>query len=186
MISLSHTTGYAILALGCIGSWNGDWVLSNQIHKCTGVPMPYLRKVLFALGKAVLINAKRGYSGGFVLARPPEEISLLDVVKAVESRNQSHDCLLALAGCSDDTPCPVRGFWQKEKARIEAYLDRITVAKAAEHIRAARWGKLTECPPEGYTAKRPTRDGAGGPQRRKTAPTASKRKKARTKPRSSR
>lgn len=147
MLSLSQTAGYAVLALGCIGSWKGEWVLSKDIHKCTGVPMPYLRKILFALGKAGLIQTKRGYQGGFVLARAPEKITLLDVVRAVEHEKLGEDCLLGLAGCSDATPCPMRSFWQKQRARIEAKLDSITLAKAAESVRAARWGKLTACPP---------------------------------------
>jgi Rrf2 family protein len=147
MLSLSQTSGYAVLALGCIGSWKGEWVLSKDIHKCTGVPMPYLRKILFALGKAGLIQAKRGYQGGFILARAPNKITLLDVVRAVEHEKPGEDCLLGLAGCSDATPCPMRSFWQKQRARIEAKLDSVTLAKAAESVRAARWGKLTACPP---------------------------------------
>lgn len=146
MLSLSQTAGYAVLALGCIGSWRGQWVLSKDIHKCTGVPMPYLRKLLFALGKAGLIQAKRGYQGGFVLARAPDEITLLEVVRAVEHEKPAADCLLGLAGCSDATPCPMRSFWHKERAKIEAKLASVTLAKAAQSVRAARWGKLT-CPP---------------------------------------
>jgi Rrf2 family protein len=154
MLSFSHTTGYAILALGCIGSWKGDWVLSKQIHKCTGVPTPYLRKILLALGKAGLIDAKRGYQGGFALARPAKEITLLDVVRAVEHEKAGDTCLLALAGCSDATPCPMHGFWEKERAKIEAKLGRITIAMAADSVRAARWGKLTACAPPDYVPKR--------------------------------
>ena len=66
MLSLSQTTGYAVLAMGCIGSWKGDWVRSEAIHECTGVPKPYLRKLLYALGQAGLLETKRGYEGGFV------------------------------------------------------------------------------------------------------------------------
>lgn len=157
-MSFSQTAGYAVLALGCIGSWRGEWVLSKDIHKCTGVPMPYLRKLLFALGKAGLIRTKRGYQGGFVLARAPDEISLLDVVRAVEHEKLAEDCLLGLAGCSDATPCPMRSFWQKERTRIAAKLDSVTLAKAAESVRAARWGKLTCphpcCPPNAAQGKR--------------------------------
>ena len=153
MLSFSRTTGYAILALACIGSWKGQLVRSSQIHECTGIPTPYLRKTLFALVRFGLIQAKRGYQGGFVLKRPPEEITLLDVVRAVEPDNSARDCLLALAGCSDENPCPVHGFWKEIRAQIEAELRSITVAQAAESVRAARWGRLTTCcPPTVATA----------------------------------
>jgi Rrf2 family protein len=147
MLSFSRTAGYAILALGCIGSWKGQRVLSGQIHKCTGIPMPYLRKTLFVLGRFGLVRAKRGYQGGFVLSRPPEEITLLDVVRAVEHERSAFDCMLGLPGCSDATPCPMRKFWRKEWAKIEAKLRSVTIAEAAESVRAARWGRLATCPP---------------------------------------
>lgn len=175
MLSFSQTTGYAVLALGCIGSWKGHWVLSQQIHKCTGVPMPYLRKILNALGQAGLIETKRGYRGGFVLARPAEEITLMDVVEAVESDNPVPDCLLGLPGCSEATPCPMRAFWQEKRAEIEDRLRGTTVAEAAECVRTARWGKL--CRP----GKAALRRGAcrQAPGRTSTA-TAAKRSKVRT------
>ncbi len=150
MLSFSQTSGYAVLALGCIGSCDGKRVFSKEIHECTGIPTPYLRKILFSLGKSGLIEAKRGYRGGFVLARSPGEITLLDVVRAVEHDEHVSECLLSLAGCSDETPCPIRAFWQKERARIEAELQSITVAQAADSIRTSRWGSFTtcQCPPD--------------------------------------
>ena len=180
MLSFSQTAGYAVLALGCIGSWKGEWVLSKDIHQCTGVPMPYLRKILFALGKAGLIQTKRGYQGGFVLARAPEEITLLDVVRAVEHERLREDCLLGLAGCSDATPCPMRSFWQKERTKIEAKLHTVTLAKAAESVRAARWGKLTACPSPSSPPKRAGSRQGGPPARRKraTGAAASRRKRS--------
>ncbi len=146
LISLSHTTGYAILALACIGSWKGEWVQADQIHECTGVPKPYLRKLLHAMGRAGLINTKRGCQGGCVLARPPEEITLLDVVEAVESRELESNCLLGLTGCSDAHPCPVHRFWKHEWPRIEAELVQKTLADAATYVRSSRGAILTKCP----------------------------------------
>lgn len=147
MLSLSQTVGYATLALGCIGSWKGQRVQSNQIQQCTGVSMPYLRKILFLLAKSGLIEGKRGYRGGFLLARPASEITMLDVMEALGREHAVPDCLLELEGCSDENPCPLHSFWQEERARIHAKLEEVTVAEAAVAVRAARWGKLTQCPP---------------------------------------
>ncbi len=155
MISLSQTSGYAVLALGCIGSWKGDWVRSDQIHACTGVPRRYLMKLLFALGKAGLVQTKRGSRGGYVLARPPGEITLLEIAEAVEPTRPGSDCLLGLVGCSDATPCPMHAFWKKELPKIRAELARTSLAKAAKCIRKAQGGKLTTCPDETYVPKCP-------------------------------
>jgi Rrf2 family transcriptional regulator, iron-sulfur cluster assembly transcription factor len=153
MISLSQTTGYAILALGCIGSWKGDRVRSEAISDCTGVPKPYLRKLLYALRHAGLVEAKRGHHGGFALARPPSEITLLEIAEAVEPKRTGSDCLLGLPGCSDETPCPMHAFWKEERSKIQAELGRTSLAKAAQCVREARWGKLTKCPGEDYVPR---------------------------------
>lgn len=183
MLSLSQTVGYATLSLGCIGSWNGQRVLTKQIQECTGVSMPYLRKILFLMGKSGLIEAKRGHHGGFLLTRPAEDITMLDVMEALGKDGAIPDCLLELDGCSDDTPCPLRAFWQEEKARIRNKLKEITVAEAAVSVRAARWGRLTQCPPcpiddPELAEKQPKRTTSR--QRRKTKKTMAKRSKARS------
>lgn len=177
MLSLSQTTGYAILALGCIASWKGQRVLARQVQKCTGISMPYLRKLLYALGKAGLIETKRGYRGGLVLARPAEKITLLDVVQAVEHENPLPDCLLGLPGCCEAVPCPMRNFWEKERARIKAKLGRITIAQAARSVVAARWGRLISCPSEEAPPEPRQRQRATRPAWRKGTPATAKPKK---------
>jgi len=183
MLSLSQTVGYATLALGCIGSWKGQRVQSTQIQECTGVSMPYLRKILFLLGKSGLIEAKRGYRGGFLLARPASEITMLDVMEALGKDHAVPDCLLELDGCSDETPCPLHSFWQEERARIHDKLGEITVAEAAVSVRAARWGKLTQCPPcpiDNLELKEMKPKRTPRQQRRKTKRATPKQSKARS------
>jgi DNA-binding IscR family transcriptional regulator len=104
------------------------------------------------MGKAGLITTKRGYQGGFVLAQPASEITLLDVVKAVEPNEPGSGCLLGLAGCSDANPCPLRRFWQEEWPRIEARLRQETLADAAEFVKGSH-GKFTKCPGPNYVPK---------------------------------
>ena len=180
MLSLSQTVGYAVLALGCIASWKGDQVLSNQVQKCTGIPMPYLRKILFILSKAGILEGTRGRKGGFRLARPAKEISLLDVMRVVGNDSPIPDCLLELPGCSDETPCPLRGFWQKERAKIEAKLGKITIAEAAESVVTARWGKLTCCPPDDETPQPCGPEPPSTGKQAKSPKATAKRKKARS------
>jgi len=144
MLALSQTTGYAILALSCLGDCEGRWVLAKDIAGCTGIPLPYLSKLLHALTGSGLIVAKRGYRGGFQIARPAERISLLDVAEAVEGRKWLPVCLLGLAECSDERACPTHEFWKKERGRIEKELSRLTLHDVAEFERQ-RGIRLTSC-----------------------------------------
>jgi Rrf2 family protein len=129
MLSLSQTTGYAILALSCLVDVEDRWVLSKDIAAATGIPGPYLSRVLHELGRSGLIRAKRGYRGGFALARPASRISLLDVTEAVEGHNWKAPCLLGLTDCSQIRGCPTSAFWERELARIERELRKTTLAQ---------------------------------------------------------
>ena len=96
MLSLSQTSGYGILALGCLDSSAGGYLQAKDIAACTGVPLPYLSKLLHILATYGLVASKRGYQGGFHLVRPAEQISLLDIAEAVEGKNWCPKCLLGL------------------------------------------------------------------------------------------
>ena len=144
MLAFSQTTGYAILALSCLEGCQGRWVLAKDISQCTGISLPYLSKLLNALTGSELVHAKRGYRGGFQLARPADQITLLQVAEAVEGRKWLPECLLGLEKCSDDRACPTHEFWQKERSRIQKELKRQTLRDVAEFERR-RGVRLGRC-----------------------------------------
>lgn len=131
MLSLSHTTGYAIQALCALELSRGRRVRAQEIASQTGVPKPYLSKILHALGRAGLIWTKRGYRGGVLLSRPAAQISLLNVVEAVEGVGWRPRCLLGPVECSDERACPTHAFWKNERDKIEAQLRGLSIAQVA-------------------------------------------------------
>src|SRR6478609_11824551 len=72
----------ALLSLALHGSERPTSV--KEIAERTGLPQPYLEQILLAVKGAGLVRSKRGVGGGYVLARPPEEITLAEIVAAVE------------------------------------------------------------------------------------------------------
>jgi Rrf2 family protein len=140
MLSLSQTAGYAILALGCLHETSGRLAQSQELADCTGVPKPYLSKILNSLAQRGLIIAKRGYRGGFALARPAYTITVLDVVEAVEGKPWVPQCLLGLMPCTDTRSCPMHNFWVKQQNAIEKEMRHVTLADVADFERRA--GKL--------------------------------------------
>jgi Rrf2 family transcriptional regulator, iron-sulfur cluster assembly transcription factor len=134
MLSLSQTTGYAILALGFLHECGGRQVLAKDITQCTGIPLPYLSKILHNLSRAGLVVGKRGYRGGFTLSRTAAEISLYDVAEAVEGRDWLPTCMLGLADCSAKPVCPTHAFWKDERAKIEAELRRMTLTDVSCYV----------------------------------------------------
>jgi len=131
MVGLSQTTGYAVAALTYLGRYPDRRVLGREIAEGADVPAPYLSKLLHAMVGAGLVNSKRGYRGGFRLERDPDQISLLDIVKAVEGEKGVDVCLLGRSECSDDRACPAHQFWAVERGRIERKLARISIAETS-------------------------------------------------------
>jgi Rrf2 family protein len=82
--SLSQTTGYAIEALACLARQGDGSMLIREIADQTGIPLPYLAKVIHKLGEAGLVESKRGHKGGVKLAESPDTVSLLRISSAVE------------------------------------------------------------------------------------------------------
>ena len=138
MLALSKTSGYAIFALSCMNGPDGPWILVKNLAACTGVPPDYLSAILHALARCGLIKAKRGYRGGFVLARLAEEISVLQVVEAVEGRVWSQRCLLGLSECSDQRACPTHDFWKTEQVKIKKLLSSLSLAEVGAFERSDR------------------------------------------------
>lgn len=132
MLALSRTSGYAISALSRLAGPGGPWTLAKDIAKSADIPKPYLSTVLNALVQDGLIKAKRGYRGGFVLARPAERISVLQVVEAVEGEAWRDACLLGLSQCTDERACPSHEFWKEKRDQIEDFLRGLTLAQVAE------------------------------------------------------
>ena len=134
MLSLSQTTGYAILALGFLQECGGRLVLARDITSSTGIPLPYLSKILNALTRTGLVVGKRGYQGGFALSRPADEISLFDVAEAVEGPDWLPTCMLGLADCSAVPFCPTHSFWKVQRSKIEKELRRMTLTDVSCYV----------------------------------------------------
>jgi Rrf2 family transcriptional regulator, iron-sulfur cluster assembly transcription factor len=118
VLSLSQTTGYAIMALSCLDPTKETLVLERDIATKTGISKPYLSKLLHRLGQAGLIETKRGNKGGVGLAHSPQSITVMDVFVAIEGNAWQDRCLLGLPTCGGKIPCPLHDFWLHERETI--------------------------------------------------------------------
>jgi Rrf2 family transcriptional regulator, iron-sulfur cluster assembly transcription factor len=139
MLSLSQTTGYAILALAYLAERPQCYSLAQDIAQETGISKPYLSKMLHSLAQKGLIHSKRGVKGGLVLSRPPEKISILDILRAVEGEALNDHCVLGLLQCSSECPCPMHSYWSQERRRIERRFARTSLAQVILSVRQG-WG----------------------------------------------
>src|SRR5689334_11966674 len=100
---LSHLADYAVVLMTAAARRPTDARLSaTELSTETGVPLPTAQKLMGQLAACGLLSSARGASGGFALARPADEISLADIVEAVEgpialtmcSDSNNHECIL--------------------------------------------------------------------------------------------
>ncbi len=131
MLTLSNTTGYAVLALGCLSDNRKEFKMANKVAECTGLPAPYLSKILNSLMHAGLVEGKRGCRGGFRLIKDPRELTLWEVAMAVEPESLKDHCPLGMDGCQAKEPCPAHHMWDSLKVQFEGTLRNLTVANMA-------------------------------------------------------
>jgi len=133
MLCLSQTTGYAIAVLAQLNGPDGEPRKLRALARLAGVPYAYLAKRMPGLVAAGLVRSVRGQHGGVLLARPPGEVTLLQISEAVEARQWLGRCLLGLVTCSDERACPVHNFWKDARQQIESTLRYTTLADVIAH-----------------------------------------------------
>ncbi len=92
----SQTAEYALRAMVCLAQNPEKSLTSQDLAQVTQVPAGYLSKVLHALVRGQLILSRRGVGGGFVLARPADTITILDVLNVVDPMQRITTCPLGL------------------------------------------------------------------------------------------
>ena len=84
----SQTTEYALRAMTCLALVQGHLVPTGELAERTKVPMHYLAKVLQQLAAGGLLTGRRGVGGGYKLARPPEDVRLIEVVRCASPQRR--------------------------------------------------------------------------------------------------
>lgn len=122
-IELSKRGDYAVRAvLDLARHEGGGRRKSREIAAATAVPPKFLPQILAALVQAGIVLATAGRHGGYRLSRPATEISLLDVIVAVEPPSETRACLLWGRACSADLPCVVHDAWSAAQEALNRQL----------------------------------------------------------------
>jgi Rrf2 family protein len=134
MMNMSKTAGYAIHAMTCIGNSRASMPFIRDIARKTGLQKPYLAKIINQLARDGLVVAKRGYRGGLALARPPGDITLLEIVTAVDGEDWAGPCIFGLEKCPAEGQCPAHARWNEIREQIAAILKATTLADVMKTI----------------------------------------------------
>ncbi len=127
MAMFSQTSEYALRAVVWLAAQQAKPQTTLQIAATTRVPAGYLSKVLQALGRASLVTSQRGLYGGFTLTRPPELISVLEVINAVDPIQRIETCPLGLKSHGQEL-CALHRRLDTAIAQIEKVFSESTIA----------------------------------------------------------
>jgi Rrf2 family protein len=134
----------AAVELAAVGT--GDPVKAEQIAEAQSIPLNFLENILAELRRAGIVESRRGAAGGYLLARPAEEITVADVIRAVEGplanvRGVSPD-LLEYQGSAE---C-LRDVWVALRANVRGVLEQVTLADIAKGELPPFIAELTQAP----------------------------------------
>ncbi len=124
---ISQTVEYALRAIVTLAQHNGEPRTAQQLSELTQVPGPYLSKLMQGLVRAGLATSQRGLHGGFILAKHPDGLTMLDVVNAVEPFQRIRECPLKISS-HGGTLCPLHRCLDDAMGTVEKMLRDTTVA----------------------------------------------------------
>lgn len=102
---------------------------TKKIAEVQKIPPSFLAKIISQLSIAKLIDTSRGARGGVMLARPAKDISLLEVVEAIDGPIALNDCTVTPGKCDNAELCPLHDIWQAAQDDLVAKLRSTTFDK---------------------------------------------------------
>jgi len=145
-IMFSTTSTHALRALAHLARVPAKtYVLGRDLAAAANIPANYLSKILLALRNAGLVVTSRGCGGGYRLSRPPDEISLAEVVRIFDGNRAASGCVLASADlCSDNQPCAAHEQWRPVRRVYTEFIRSTSISDisgGAERAQLAPLGK---------------------------------------------
>ena len=131
-MQVTRASDYAVrVMVHLAGLPAGQRSTRDQLAESSEVPEHFLSKILQTLTRSGLITSYRGAAGGFALAKPPESVTLLDVVEAMDGPIQLNVCVASGVGCCRQTWCPVHCVWAEAQNALTSVLRGATLARLA-------------------------------------------------------
>ena len=129
---ISQTAEYAIRAMSAIATLPAAAkIRATDLGRATGIPAPYLSKILRRLVLANLLASQKGQGGGFSLARPAIEIPFIDILNAIDAFPADEICAFGWGHCDQLLPCPLHGAWSRLNGHIQDWANETNLAEIA-------------------------------------------------------
>ncbi len=133
-MKLTTKTRYSLRILCQLAStYNGSPIRSKEIAEKQQIPEPYLEQIMLSLKSSGIVNTVRGCNGGFVLLKPPEETTVLEIMELFEGKIEFSDCNKNSSTCSMLYRCPTTKIWATLAKNLREEAGKITLAEVIKN-----------------------------------------------------
>jgi Rrf2 family protein len=131
-VRVSAKVDYALRAAVELAALEDEWpVKGERLASGQGIPLRFMENILGELRQSGIVASKRGAEGGYMLARPPADISLADVIRAVDGPLANIGGLRPDQLSYEGTAVPMRDIWIAVRAALRSVLETTTLADVA-------------------------------------------------------
>lgn len=132
MLRISKLTDYGIVLMVHLAQERpGTTHNAREMAEATDLPLPAVSKMLKSLAAAELLDSLRGARGGYRLARDPAQVTVAEILEALEGPIALMDCAVGPGHCEVEASCGVREPWQRINRAVHETLRRVTLAELA-------------------------------------------------------
>jgi len=129
MLRVTKLTDYATVLLTTLAAAPARVHSAAELAEVARLELPTVSKILKPLAHAGLVTSFRGANGGYRLARPPSQISLIEIVEAIEGRLGMTECSGEHSSCEHEPHCGVQGHWRRINDVISDTLRGVSLAE---------------------------------------------------------
>ena len=128
MLRIGKLTDYASVLMTCLAGRPGEVLAASELAESVHLELPTVSKLLKQLATAGLVESRRGIQGGYRLARPASEISMLQIVVALEGPLGMTECSAVQGSCGHEPHCRVQSNWRHISRVVEKALAEVSLA----------------------------------------------------------
>lgn len=129
---MSKRCTYGIQSLVYLSREGRDrFVPVHEISEALSIPGSFLSKILAELASQHVVDSRKGPQGGVMLHADPEQLTLHDVVVAIDGPGLFEACVLGMPGCSQEAPCPLHAHWNETRACLRRGFAQLSIARLA-------------------------------------------------------
>ena len=130
MLRITKEADYGIVLLAVMAEDEpGQIRTAREVSERSGLPLPMVSKIMRSLARGDVLTSHRGVTGGYSLDRPAREMTVAEVIRAIDGPISMVQCGVDPGACEQEPVCPTRINWARISREVERALERIPISE---------------------------------------------------------